>query len=144
MSENEDQGTQKPEDTPEYLKFIGLLVVFLVVILGVALLSPRMITEVTPAVLGIGGAPAAQPEQASEDEPGLGGAPESSAAPEQAAPAGGQEEMQNESQQHVVQAGQTLFQIAELYGVSVEEIAAANNLVSPAQLQAGAVLIIPQ
>ena len=145
MSENEDQGTQKPEDTPEYLKFIGLLVVFLVVILGVAALSPRLITEVTPAVLGLGGAPAAQPEQASEDEPGLGGAPESSAAPEQAAPpAGGQEEMQNEGQQHVVQAGQTLFQIAELYGVSVEEIAAANNLVSPAQLQAGAVLIIPQ
>ena len=144
MSENEDQQAQKPDDTPEYLKFVALLVVFLVVVLAVATLSPRLVTEVTPAVLGLGGAPAAQPEQASEEEPGLGGAPESSAAPEQAAPAEGQEETQSESLQHVVQAGQTLFQIAELYGVSAEEIAAANNLVSPAQLQAGTMLIIPQ
>ena len=111
MSENEDQLSQKPDDTPEYLKFVALLVVFLVVILAVAALSPRLVTEVTPAVLGIGGAPAAQPEQASEEEPGLGGAPESSAGPEQASPAESQVEAegQAESLQHEVQAGQTLY-----------------------------------
>jgi LysM repeat protein len=142
MSENSDQQSQKPEDTPEYLKFMALLVVFLVVVLAVAALSPRLIGEVTPAVLGIGGAQAVQPEQASEEGPGLGGAPEGSAGPEQASPA--ESQIEAESLRHVVQAGQTLFQIAELYGVSVEEIAAANNLVSPGQLQAGAMLIIPQ
>ena len=156
MSENTDQQAQKPEDTPEYLKFIGLLVVLLVVVLGVAALSPRLIGEVTPAVLGIGGAPAASPAQAVDEEPAAESAPavepesvvepESAAAPEQAAPGEGQAGMggQMEGLQHEVLPGQTLFQIAEQYGVSVQEIAAANNLVNPMQLQAGSILIIPQ
>ena len=142
MSESNDQQTQKPDDTPEYLKFVALLVVFLAVIVALAAVSPRLVTEVTPAVLGLGGAPGSQFVPAAGEDPDL--APEESDALEQAAPAEIQEETQHIGLQHVVEEGQTLFQIAELYGVSVEEIAAANNLVSPAQLQAGAVLIIPQ
>ena len=133
MSENADERAQKPEDTPEYLKFIGLLVVLLVVILAVAVLSPRLIGEVTPSVLGIGGAPAVQPAQAVDEDPPVDPSssidPESAAAPEQAVPADGQTGMggQMEGLQHEVLAGQTLYQLAEQYGVSVQEIAAANN-----------------
>jgi LysM repeat protein len=44
---------------------------------------------------------------------------------------------------HVVQAGETLFLIGVQYGVSVEEIAAANNLTDVNRLEVGQQLIIP-
>lgn len=146
MNESNDQQVQKADNTSEYLKFVALLVVFLVVILALAALSPRLIGEVMPAVLGLGGAPAEQSMPAAEENPEIEGAPAGSAVPEQSSPGKIQEETgaQNEILQHEVQEGQTLFQIAELYGVSVQQLAAANNLVSPAQLQVGAILIIPQ
>lgn len=152
MSESTDQQAQKPDDTPEYLKFVGLLVVMLVVILGLAFLSPRLISQVTPAVLGLDGSSEAQPAQAVEEEPAAPSSPETvvqpegAAAPDGSVPETGLGGMEAEVQgiQHEVQPGQTLFQIAELYGVPVEEIAAANNVVNPYQLEAGRVLIIPQ
>ncbi len=155
MSDNTDQQTQSPNDLPEYLKFLALLVVLLVVVLGVAALGPRLIAEV-PFILGLGGAPAAEDMPAAEPGPSVGAdpaveeapaaQPEGTTGPEQASPAGSQDEMEAEivEMRHEVQEGQTLYQLAELYGVSMQEIAAANNLVNPAQLQAGAVLIIPQ
>ena len=144
MSESSDQQAQKPDDTPEYLKFLALLVVFLVVILALAALSPRLVGEVTPSVLGLDGAPAVEEGPAVEDAPVS--EPESAAAPEQAAPVESLDGTDAEAAglQHEVQAGQTLYQLAALYGVSVQEIAAANNLINPAQLEAGTVLIIPQ
>jgi LysM repeat protein len=159
MSETTDPQTQKTDDKPEYLKFIALLVVLLVAILAVAMLGPRLIGEVTPSVLGLGSEPAAQPAQAVDEEPAAesepateSAAPEtlveplSATAPEQGAPADGQAEVEAavELLQHEVLPGQTLFQLAELYGVTVQEIAAANNLVNPLQLQAGTILLIPQ
>lgn len=150
MSDNADQQAQNPDDTAEYLKFVALLVVLLVVILAVALLSPRLISEVTPSVLGLGDEPAAEQAPAMEEGPstedGPVAQPESSAAPELTAPAEVEQEAgaMTEGLQHEVQEGQTLYVIAEMYGVSVEEIAAANNLVSPSQLTAGTVLLIPQ
>ncbi len=154
MSESGDLQAQKPNDTPEYLKFVALLVVFLVVILAMAALSPRLVSEVTPSVLGLDGAPAALPaveeapavEDAPVVEPEILVEPQSPAAPEQAAPVESLDGMGGEPVvlQHEVQAGQTLYQLAALYGVSVQEIAAANNLVNPSQVEAGAILIIPQ
>jgi LysM repeat protein len=44
---------------------------------------------------------------------------------------------------HVVQAGDTLFQIALSNGVTVEELVAANGLANPSQIEIGQVLIIP-
>lgn len=44
---------------------------------------------------------------------------------------------------HVVEAGETLGAIAEQYGVSVEEIAAANNLTNIHTLDVGQQLLIP-
>ncbi|MFO7678681.1 MAG: LysM peptidoglycan-binding domain-containing protein [Chloroflexota bacterium] len=44
---------------------------------------------------------------------------------------------------HTVQDGETLDSIAQLYGVSASEIAAANNLTNANGLTAGQVLVIP-
>jgi LysM repeat protein len=155
MTENTNQPVQEPDDTPEYLKFLGLLVVILVAILALAVLSPRLIGQATPKVLGLGGAPAAQPEQVLEEaptaepddlaQPETAVEPEGAAAPGEIAPDAGMGGMEVEVQgiQHEVLPGQTLYQVAELYGVSVAEIAAANHLVNPMQLQPGSILIIP-
>jgi len=155
MSENTDQQAQKPDDTPEYLKFLGLLVVILVVILALAVLVPRWIGQVTPVVLGLDEAPAAYPEQVLEqapsaepgdlEQPETAVEPEGAVAPGEIAPEAGLGGMEVEIQgvQHEVLPGQTLYQLAELYNVPVAEIAAANNLVNPMQLQPGTILIIP-
>ncbi len=45
---------------------------------------------------------------------------------------------------HVVQPGETLFRIALRYGLTVEQLAAANGITNPAQIFAGQVLVIPQ
>jgi murein DD-endopeptidase MepM/ murein hydrolase activator NlpD len=44
---------------------------------------------------------------------------------------------------HTVQDGDTLYDIAQLYGVTVEAIAAANHLADPTAISVGQVLIIP-
>lgn len=44
---------------------------------------------------------------------------------------------------HVVQPGETLYRIALRYGVTVEQIAAANGITNPALIYVGQVLIIP-
>lgn len=45
--------------------------------------------------------------------------------------------------EHVVQEGETVFGIAQMYGVTVDAIAAANQLADPAAISIGQVLIIP-
>lgn len=44
---------------------------------------------------------------------------------------------------HIVQAGQTLFSIAQLYGLTVQELAAANGIANPNILDVGQELTIP-
>lgn len=51
---------------------------------------------------------------------------------------------QDSSQQtHVVQSGENLFRIALRYGLTVDQIAAANSIADPTQIYAGQVLTIP-
>lgn len=45
--------------------------------------------------------------------------------------------------EHVVQAGESLSLIAARYGVSVDEIAAANNIADVSVINVGQVLVIP-
>lgn len=47
------------------------------------------------------------------------------------------------AQTHTVQAGETLFRIAQQYGLTVDELLAANALVDPNVLSRGTVLVIP-
>ncbi len=44
---------------------------------------------------------------------------------------------------HVVQRGETLFRISLRYGVPMDRIVAANNILNPAQIYAGQQLVIP-
>lgn len=44
---------------------------------------------------------------------------------------------------HVVQKGQTLYRISQTYGVSVEEVAEANELTPSQSLVIGQALVIP-
>ncbi len=44
---------------------------------------------------------------------------------------------------HTVQSGETLFQIAQKYGVSLSDLAAANDIVNINHIYAGQVLVIP-
>jgi len=47
------------------------------------------------------------------------------------------------TQEHIVQPGQTLRSIAELYGITWESIAEVNNLPNPNLIQPGQALVIP-
>ena len=49
----------------------------------------------------------------------------------------------SQEQVHIVSAGQTLFGIAQLYGLSVDELAAYNNITNPNVLEVGQQLKIP-
>ncbi len=51
--------------------------------------------------------------------------------------------LRTEPEQYVVQSGDTLATIAQRYGVSLEELTAANTLPNPDFLQVGQLLIIP-
>lgn len=44
---------------------------------------------------------------------------------------------------HTVQQGENMFRIARRYGITVDDIAAANDLADPGTVQAGQVLLIP-
>ncbi|MGD8585940.1 MAG: LysM domain-containing protein [Chloroflexota bacterium] len=150
MNERNVPQWQRVVDRPEALKFVALLVVTLIALLVLAAASPWLIGRLAPTVLGLDGLPEALPGQAVQEapvvEPNVLGEPEP--APEMdgaAAPEGAARiDVEVVGLRHEVQPGQTLFQIAEFYGVSVEEIAAANHLVNPLQLQAGTILIIPE
>ncbi|MBN1583214.1 MAG: LysM peptidoglycan-binding domain-containing M23 family metallopeptidase [Anaerolineae bacterium] len=50
---------------------------------------------------------------------------------------------QDEQTVHVVQAGETLFGIAQQYGLTVDAIVAANSLVDPDRIEVGQQLVIP-
>ncbi len=51
--------------------------------------------------------------------------------------------VQAQEQTHVVQAGETLYRIAVRYGLTVEQLAAANGITNPALIYVGQVLVIP-
>ena len=44
---------------------------------------------------------------------------------------------------YVVQAGDTLYSIAQRFGVTVDAIAQANGIADPTQISVGQVLVIP-
>jgi LysM repeat protein len=51
--------------------------------------------------------------------------------------------VEGQGRYHVVQPGETLYSIGLRYGMTVEDLAAANNLLDPAALQVGQRLLIP-
>jgi hypothetical protein len=121
------------DDRPEYLKFVAFLAVLLIVVLVLALITPSLFENVIPSVLGLNATSFSESVPAAgyadiAPESGMGGEPVTADTPELL---------------HTVQEGETLNQIAETYGVTVEAIAAANHLVSIQQISPGTVLVIP-
>jgi LysM repeat protein len=112
-------------------------------VIFVALSQPIVFGRIVPAVLGVDLPraelvapevispklpPVEQEPTVTETEPkiGLGGS-----------------EVSEGQIQHTVLVGESLEDIAESYGVSVQEIGAANHIVNPLQISAGTVLDIP-
>ena len=141
---SDEQKQQNNQDNKsEYLKFVGVLALFLAVILCLALLLPPLFSNAIPAALGLDENSADDSESTplqnssgeelqTEKEP-----PDSGS--------GGQPQVGPESLVvHTVQEGETLAQIATDYDVSLEALAAANNIINPQQVVTGSVLVIPQ
>ena len=121
------------DDRPEYLKFVAFLAVLLIVVLVLALITPSLFENVIPSVLGLNATSFSESVPAAGDadiapESGMGGEPVTADTPVLL---------------HTVQEGETLNQIAETYGVTVEAIAATNHLISIQQITPGTVLVIP-
>lgn len=66
----------------------------------------------------------------------VGGAASATQAPPPPQPGGG-------TRTHVVQRGETLFAIAQRYGVTVDQIVQANSIADPSRIYAGQTLVIP-
>lgn len=140
----DEQEQQNSEDNQsEYLKFVGVLALFLAIIFCAAILIPPLFSNAIPAALGLdtnsADSPEAVPPQSNsteelqtEEEPSDTG-PESQ-------PQLGPESLTV----HTVQEGETLTQIATNYNITLEALAAANNIINPQQVATGSVLIIPQ
>jgi nucleoid-associated protein YgaU len=133
-----DEQEDKQPFSAEYIKFGVLTAVLLAAVALVALLGPNLFQNVLPSALGLSAHEVSNTasvskqllpsmQQAEEEEmSGL----ESAAATHEVA--------------HTVQPGETLYRIAVDYGLEVEDLAAANRIVNPYHVEAGAVLIIPQ
>lgn len=155
----------------EWLKFITLAVIMLVIILGVALLRPLIFNQIVPAILGENEPPAAEVVEPStidsgamsgedvsdEDEDASAMDEESTddasanetesedTASDDSADDEDPETAVDESEQetHTVEFGQNLYQIARRYGVTVDALIEANEITDPDIVKIGDVLVIP-
>lgn len=130
------------EEQKEYLKFVALLVVMLLVLFCLAWLIPPLFSDAIPGALGLNGNSAVDvPADTEQQEI------QESTAPEMAPVEPDQEYAypvpDTTVVYHLVVEGETLAQIASSYGLSLETLAAANNIINPQQLKAGTVLVIP-
>ncbi len=99
----------------------------------------------SPAETAQAGTPEASPEAsaATSTEPTTGETPTAEVADSTPAPTQAPSTVSVEGVEHVVAWGETIEIIAAQYGVSAEDIVAANNLTNPDLIRAGDVLIIP-
>lgn len=157
--------TQMSDDRPqkgvssEYRKFGVLVAAFVVVVLAIAVLRPLIFNQIIPAILGLGETPLpaeppadlmvpvvpVPPTQPPAAYP-AGTAPTATLLPPPSPtliPAEPTAPPPPEPTTHTIQQGETLYQIAALYGVSVADLAAANDIVNPNQIAVGTVLVIP-
>ncbi len=140
----DEQAQRNNQDNKsEYLKFVGVLILFLAVIFCVALIAPPLFSNAIPAALGLEANSADNSEvlpqpNNSGDEVQTETEPADSGVESQPPPS------PESLIVHTVQEGETLTQIATDYDVSLEALAAANNIINPQQVVAGTVLVIPQ
>ena len=138
----------------EMIKFLLLLLVLVGAVVAIALLRPLIFERIVPAVLGLDQEPMATPlpqstalptveAEREEDAPRImtatppavetqGEEPTTGEAEGEAAPA-------PTSQVYEIQQGDTLVEIAERFGVTVQ----ANSIANPNRIQPGQTLVIP-
>lgn len=131
----------------EVIKFLILVVVFLLVILMVAAARPLIFDRVVPAIMGWDGGRDVPADSPTPDGGGVSPAPPTAtvsptALPPTATPTATPTPTPTPLI-HEVQSGDTLTEIANRYGVSMEALIDANNLSDPDRLAPGDRLIIP-
>jgi len=148
--------TDQDRSWGEWARFGVLAAVFFAVVFAIALTRPIIFGRIVPAVLGETGksAPLSTdpdqtgketpvPEEATEASPETTPVPEDTAAPaDTTAPT--ESSPSAAAIEHVVARGETLTEIAQQYGVTIEAIVEANALANPNHVEAGQVLLIPQ
>jgi LysM repeat protein len=144
MSEENPTRTSSDRAIPsEYIKFGVLVAILLGIVLFVAFTQSILFGRIVPAVLGVDlpRAELAAPEVISPKLPPVEQEPIAIEAKPEVGLGGS---VVTESQfQHTVKAGESLEDIADSYGVSVQAIGAANHIVNPLQISIGTVLVIP-
>lgn len=153
--------TQQPTDQrAEIIKFGVVVLIALIVVLVVALSRPFIFGRVVPAVLGEGepvpvidqpaaddAYPAAGNDAAADEDDatdGMGGEPETAVPATDDTATEGETATEDDTITHVVQPGETLFAIARIYDVTVDELVAANNITNPNVVPVGTALKIPK
>lgn len=134
----------------EWTSFIILAAILIGAIIVVALARPLIFNRIVPAVMGDGEkTPSVDPAYPIPEEP-VPAYPVDEPVeklPEEL-PVENEEEMKETAvpaplRTHTVQPGETLYQIARTYKVSVGDIIAANKLSNPNHIEAGQPLLIP-
>jgi LysM repeat protein len=139
----------KSNNLSEFIKFGILAVILLGTPLVIWFLNPIIFGQIVPAVLGsdlppsLPGDQIIQPSTAetpnvvlpTDPQTGIGGEATPTPLPPQETPAN--------PAFHIVRSGDTLNSIARQYGLTVDDIAAANNLADLNQIFSGQVLILP-
>jgi LysM repeat protein len=151
----EAESEQRGSNLGEFIKFGILAVILLGTPLVIALLIPFIFGQIVPTVLG-SNLPTDTPTAVIDEvvEPDMVGTPDVTQPGGSETGTGGevtpdaaptiQEAVTSEVLVHLVRTGETLASIARQYGVTAEEIAAANDIQNPNQIFVGTVLIIPQ
>jgi hypothetical protein len=143
MNDNQENQMKEVESQRDLRKFAVFLAVIFVIILIMAVIAEPLGERVIPAILGIDDNADISPDSALPD-PGETSSYTSSETQEllPLLDQGDSPELKD-AIQHEVQQGETIYQIAVQFGVSVEDIASMNRLVSLDQVEEGDVLIIP-
>ena len=143
MNDNQENQMKEVESQRDLRKFAVFLAVIFVIILMMAVIAEPLGERVIPAILGIDDNADISPDIALPD-PGETSSYTSSETQEllPLLDQGDSPELKD-AIQHEVQQGETIYQIAVQFGVSVEDIASINRLVSLDQVEEGDVLIIP-
>lgn len=143
MNENQENQMKEVESQRDLRKFAVLLAVIFVIILIMAVVTEPLGDRVIPSILGLDDDADISPDSALTDPVETGS--HTSSETQELLPLldqGDSPELKD-AIQHEVQKGETIYQIAVQFGVSVEDIASINRLVSPDQVEEGDVLIIP-
>lgn len=138
----DEQLQQNNQDNQsEYLKFVAVLALLLAIIFCIAAVAPPFFSNAVPAALGL--------EETTAETSGTIPQPGNlrNGLQTESEPAGSGLEGQTTPAPitvHTVKEGESLKQIAINYNVSLESLAAANNIINPQQIAAGTVLVIPE